>query len=154
MSAELPPRDSADPPPGRGRALTCLLIAHFASYPMMFAAAVAGMSVSIVAQKTALMAVADQMEATTATQRWLSERIGLGVGDAAAFELIMTPMLVALLVIFVVSHAAALPWARAARDGPPEAEAKARRGYLVAAVGTTLLVVVAGLVGWVLIFAA
>lgn len=137
-----------------------LLAGHFAAYPMTFAAAMAGMSLSIIAQEKKLLAVSVQLEPTSAAQRWLIDEVGLGVVEAASFEVIMLPLGWVLLVIFVVSHVASLPWALAGRRAAADPERRgasldrARKRWLWASLGTTGAVVLAGAVGWAVILLA
>jgi hypothetical protein len=133
--------------------------AHFACYPLLFVAAALGMSLTIVTQGDALTAVQGQLEPATRVQAWLIERVGLGVPEAASFEIIMRPLCYALGAIFVLGHAAALPWALAARRhvlGTADAAAvgRARRLWLIGSIGPTALVTLAGTVGWLVIFLA
>jgi hypothetical protein len=130
--------------------------AHFLCYPLMFVGAAAGMSLAIVFQAGALMAAELTAEPETAFQRWLVGEVSLGPAEAAAFEVIMKPVAVALAVIFVLAHVAAVPWALAARRkalGEADAAAvrKARNTWIVASLGTTGVVVIAGIVGWAVI---
>lgn len=127
---------------------------------MMLAASVFAMSLSIVFQRDDLLAVANRPDPglESQTQRWLVERVGLGVADAISFELIMRPVMVVLLVIFVVTHLASVPWALAARraalagDAGKPALARATRHFLIIVGITTGTVLVAGTIGWVIIF--
>jgi hypothetical protein len=134
------------------------VVAHFACYPMMFWASVAGMSLGILLSKEALEAVAEQAAPEGAVQRWLVARVGLDAAEAASFEVVMTPVVVVLAVLFVVSHVASLPWALAARraalGGDAAAVERGRRLWLRASLGLTGLVVVAGAVGWAVILTA
>ncbi len=114
------------------------------------------MSLSIVWQEDALVAAGQTTLAKSAFQRWVIEEIGMGTGDAAAFELVMTPLAVALAVLFVVGHVTAIPWALAARRqalgvGDPSASRRARKLWLIATLGATGIVVASGFVGWVTI---
>ncbi len=145
----------------RGALVGRLLVGHFACYPMMLAASVFAMSLSIVLQRDALVALSNRADLAleTYSQRWLVERVGLSVADAVSFELIMRPVMWLLLVIFVVTHAASLPWALAARraaldEAAKPALARATRMFLIAVGVTTGSVMVAGTVGWVIIFAS
>jgi hypothetical protein len=136
------------------------VVAHFACYPMMFWASVAGMSLGIIASTRRLEAVADQIEPANAFQRWLVMRVGLDAAEAASFQIVMTPVAVVLAIIFVVSHVASIPWGLAARRaalypalGKADVE-RARRIWLRTSLGVTGLVVLAGAVGWVVILLA
>jgi hypothetical protein len=135
-----------------------LLAGHFACYPMMFAASMAAMSLSIIAQRAALFDVQHQLVATSNFQRWLVDRVGLVVSEAASFEIIFRPVTLALVLILVVTHVAAVPWALAARKAELEPEKgkpaleKATRHFLIASAATTGLVVVPGIAGWIIIF--
>ena len=70
----------------------------------------------------------------------------------------MSPIVWVLLLIFVATHIATVPWALAARAAvidPPRGErrlARATRLFFIAGAGTTGLAVAAGVVGWVIIF--
>jgi hypothetical protein len=137
-----------------------LLAGHFACYPLMFGATVAAMSLSIIAQRDALVVLEGQLVAASDTQRWLIEHVNLAASEAAAFELVMTPLVYGVLLIFVVTHAAAIPWALAARHAAlhPEqgtsAYERATRRFLFAAAASTGVFVIAGAVGWIVIFAS
>jgi hypothetical protein len=142
---------------GRAALVSRLIATHLACYPMMFVAAAAGMSLSIIANEGALLQAAETTEPTGGIQGWLISEVGLGVVEAASFEIIMRPVLVVLLVVFLISHAASLPWALAARraaltdDWGGVAVKRARLRWMGASLGSTALVVVAGAVGWLII---
>jgi hypothetical protein len=136
-----------------------LAAAHFACYPLLFVAAALGMSLAIVTQGDALAAVQDQLEPASSLQRWLMVRVGLAAPEAASFEIIMRPLTYALAAIFVLGHAGALPWALAARrvaigTGDEQGVARGRRLWLFVALGSTGVVALVGLVGWLVIFLA
>ncbi len=142
---------------GRAALVSRLFAAHMVSYPLMFVAAAAGMSLSIIASGEALLEAAGTGAPTSAVQRWLIAEVGLGVVEAASFEIIMRPLVVVLLVIVVISHGASVPWALAARraaladDWGGVEVRRARLVWVVASLGVTALVVLAGAVGWVVI---
>ena len=142
---------------GRAALVSRLFAAHVVSYPLMFVAAAAGMSLSIIANDEALLQVVATMAPTTGIQRWLMAEVGLGMVEAASFEIIMRPVVVVMLAVFVISHAASVPWALAARraalaDDWGGAEIRrARLRWVVLSLGATVLVVLAGAVGWVII---
>ena len=135
-----------------------LVAGHFACYPMMVAASIATMSLSIIAQREALLRAELQRQPSTDFQRWVIEQVDLDVVEAVRFELIMSPIVWVLLLIFVATHIATVPWALAARAAvidPPRGErrlARATRHFFIAGAGTTGLAVAAGVVGWVIIF--
>ena len=142
---------------GRTALVGRLLSAHFLCYPLMFVGAAAGMSLAIVTQKEALYRDGLTQVPQSAFQHWLIERVSLGVGDAAVFERVITPVGWGLAVIFVLAHLAAVPWGLAARrqalgQAGPEIVRRARNLWILASLGPTGLLVVAGLVGWSIIF--
>src|SRR5690606_6637437 len=127
-----------------------LLIGHFAAYPMMFLSAAASMSLSIVIRAEAIEAVQTIAAPRTPVEQWLASRVGMGAPEAAAFAIVMEPVLVLLAVLFVVSHLAAIPWAAAARRAaiaPEEkpGERRAARRFVAATATTTGVVILAGL---------
>jgi hypothetical protein len=133
-----------------------LLVGHFASYPMMFFCAASSMSLSIVARGDALEAALAVATPRTGIERWLVAKVGLAPPEAATFVMVMQPVLGVLAVVFVVSHLAAIPWARAAaRAAVDEAERAAeRRGakrFFATTASATGIVVAVGLVGWIYI---
>jgi hypothetical protein len=90
-------------------------------------------------------------------QRWLVSSAGLNAEEAAAFEIIMQPVSLVLLFLFVVTHVSSVPWALAARAlakgaGDPDKVRARRRLWIVLSGGSTALVVLAGIVGWAVIF--
>jgi hypothetical protein len=140
-----------------------LLVAHLLSYPLLFAVAMAAISLAIIRYEQALLDAGAAPEAASGLQRWLVREVGLSLGDAARFEIILAPVGLALAVLFVVLHLIAVPWAlAAAREvrsrGTPEAEVahrrlrRAQRWWLGASLGLTALLVLCGLAGWVWIF--
>jgi len=163
VAPEPPSQDEAAPPDARaaGQARAALVsrlfVAHMVCYPMMFLAAAAGMSLSIIVNDEALLAAATTTEPTSGVQRWLINEVALDVVEAASFEIIMRPVVAVLLGVFVVAHVASVPWALAARraalvDDWGSADVKrARLRWAVVSFGSTALVVVAGLVGWAII---
>lgn len=133
-----------------------LLATHFLCYPLMFIGAAAGMSLSIVLQKQSLLAAGATRESESGFQRWLVGEVGLSIADAAVFERIIVPTSIVLAVIFVLAHVASVPWALAARrkvlGRADDAEVRrARNVWIIASLGGTGLVVLAGLVGWSII---
>jgi hypothetical protein len=133
---------------------------HAVSYPAMFVTAVATMSLSIIAREEALRVVEMQAEPTSGTQGWLIEHVGLSASEAASFEVIMTPVMVGVIAVALLAHLAALPWARAARAavlepgefaGEPK---RVRRRYAITVGVALAVVIVAGAVGWGIIFSA
>ncbi|MBW2457921.1 MAG: hypothetical protein JRI68_25675 [Deltaproteobacteria bacterium] len=141
----------------RAALVSRLFVAHMVCYPMMSVAAAAGMSLSIIANDEALLQAGAITSPATAVQCWLMAEVGLDVVEAASLEIIMEPVLVVLLVVFVIVHAGSVPWALAARraaltdDWGGATVRRARLRWAVASLGSTLLVVVAGLVGWLVI---
>ena len=141
----------------RAALVSRLFVAHMVCYPMIFVAAAAAMSLSIISQGEALLQAAAITSPSTAVQRWLMAEVGVDVVEAASFEIIMRPVLGVLLAIFVIAHLASVPWALAARraaftnDWGGATVRRARLRWAVASLGTTGLVVVAGLVGWLVI---
>ncbi len=116
------------------------------------------MSLSIVLQKEALLAAGLANAPSTGAQRWLMAELGLAVGDAVAFEVIMRPLGLVLLAIFVLAHASSVPWGLAARrhalgELPSEAVRRARNLWIVATLGVTGALALAGLGGWLVILA-
>lgn len=135
-----------------------LLVGHFASYPLMFLAAASTMSLSIVWRGAALEAAQAVTAPRTGVERWLVAQVGLAPAEAATFVMVMEPVLGVLALIFVVSHLAAIPWARAAARAAadPAARLTARRAatrFVATAAGVTGLLVAAGIGGWIYIFA-
>ncbi len=133
-----------------------MLVAHFVCYPLMFVGAGAGMSVAIVLQKQALLALDVSREPTSGFQRWLMNNVALSAGDAAVFEQIMRPTGLVLAAAFVLVHVAAVPWARAARRrvlgrACGEDVKSARTLWIAVSAGITGAVVFAGLMGWAII---
>ena len=139
---------------GRDALIGRLVVGHLAAYPATFMAALAGMSLSIIAQKQALLSVAEQLEPANGVQRWLIDRVGLAVVEAASFEIIMRPITWLLLLILFVSHALSIPWALAGRRAAlepgshDEALKRAQRRWLGATVGLSAVIVVVGVGGW------
>ncbi|MCA9623976.1 MAG: hypothetical protein KC731_33365 [Myxococcales bacterium] len=142
----------------RTAAVACLLLGHFASYPALFATAVAGMPLSIILRREALEWVQAQAAPANTTQAWLCERVGLSAAEAASFEIVMTPLAAALVTVILVIHVAAVVWAKAthrARLAQHEAGVvAARRRFGLSVVGLTALVLLAGAVGWAVILTA
>lgn len=137
---------------GRGAFMARVAAAHFLCYPMLFWTAIAGMSVPILLREQALLSAAEQTEPIGTFQRWLVAEVGLAAPDAASFDVVMMPLGVVLVLLFVVVHAASLPWARgamkSAAQGDPSHERRGRRIWLSASLGVAGLVTLAGAVGW------
>jgi hypothetical protein len=140
-----------------------LLVAHLLCYPLLFAVALASMSLAIIRYHDRLLAVTAADGAASAFQRWLARELGLALADAARFEIVVRPVGVALGVVFVLVHLGSVPWAlAAAREvrsrGTPDAEVararlrRARRWWLGSSLGLAALLVLVGLGGWVWIF--
>jgi len=140
-----------------------LLLAHLLSYPLLFVAALASMSLAIVGLEDALLGVGAAREPASGLQRWLMHQLGLSLGDATRFEIIVKPVALGLCLLLLVTHLGAIPWALcAAREvrarGTAEAQAalrrlaRARRWWLAASLGPTALLVLAGIAGWAWIF--
>jgi hypothetical protein len=141
-----------------------LLLAHLLSYPLLFVAAMASLSLAIIRSEHALLAVDDAAVPVSALQRWLVQELGLSLGDAARVGIILRPAGLALGVLLLVTHLGAIPWALcAAREvrsrDTSEAQsagrrlARARRWWLGSSLGLTALLVLAGIAGWIWIFA-
>ena len=141
-----------------------LLAGHFACYPMMFAATAATMSLSIILQKERLLELGRVVDAAPGSgfQGWLVDKVGLAVSEAAIFEVIISPIVYLALIIFIATHVASVPWALAARRAALEPEdednrsalSRATTRFFIASAGTTGLFVVAGMIGWIIIFAS
>lgn len=133
-----------------------LVAAHLLGYPLLFVGAAAGMSLAIVGQKSTLLAAGLATEPANAAQRWLMQSVGLTAADAAVFDVVMRPTGAVLLVVFLLVHVTAVPWALAARrhalgQAEPDVVVRERRRWIIASLGATGIVVVAGMVGWAII---
>ena len=137
--------------------VTRLVIGHFASYPMMLLSAMSTMSLAIIGRSDAIAAIESLAAPRSVVERWLVAEIALSPAEAAAFALVMEPIVYGLAALFALSHLASVPWALAARraaldeDEKPR-EKRAARLFVALTAGPTGLVVLAGLVGWIVIF--
>jgi hypothetical protein len=134
-----------------------LLVAHFLAYPMVFAVAVATISLAVIGYRAELLDVAVNSKGASSFQRWLLDHLELTPVDATRFEIVMGPVAVSSAAVFALAHFGAIPWALAARRQSRTDEraaverAKVRRGFriwLVASLGPTALILLVGALGW------
>ncbi len=157
------PEPASERAPNKGRFVGLgafserLIAAHFLAYPLVFAVAVATISLAVIGYKAELLAVAVSSEPASNFQRWLLEHLELSPVDAKRFEIVMGPVAVTSGVIFAIAHFGAIPWALAAwrqnRTAEPKVAGreKLRRGFriwLLSSVGPTALLLLVGAVGW------
>ncbi len=108
--------------------------AHFAAYPVAFAAAMAGVPLSMVIRGQAVLSA---------------------TSEAAAQHVILEVCLVFACAMYVAVHLAAIPWARgaaAAARGESGASARARKGrtlFIALMLVMSSACVLGGLIGWV-----
>ena len=133
------------------------------AYPMLFVVAMATTSLAVIYAADQLLAPVRTAGQATGLEGWLVRNVHLPAVDAARFVLVLKPMSVGLGLVFLVTHLAAVPWARAAaraaarRGAADEATRRAElhRGYrlwLWSSLATAAALVVAGLGGWLWIF--
>jgi hypothetical protein len=134
--------------------LARLMLAHFAAYPLAFVAAFAAIAPVIVLREDAIFAVEAQAEPSSSMQRWLMDELQVGASEAAAVEKVLVPSGIVALIVFVLAHASAVPWAVAAKravlggDERAESLRRARAIWLWINLGIAGLVMVAGIVAW------
>ncbi|HZO15822.1 MAG TPA: hypothetical protein VFB62_21260 [Polyangiaceae bacterium] len=120
-------------------------IAHVAAYPIAFVVAIAAIAPVILSREAALLAAESNLEARTGFQRWLMSELALPASQAAMLELVLIPSGLIALGVFVLVHAAAVPWGLAA----PERAARARRIWLWASLAPAAAIVLIGVGAWI-----
>jgi hypothetical protein len=129
--------DSARPKPRKPSPALALWFrmgaAHFAAYPVAFAAAMAGVPLAMVLRGNAVLTAAS---------------------EAAAQRVIMEVCLVFAALVYVLVHVVAIPWARGAAAvarEEPDAPGRARKGrvvFIASVLAMSAGCVLGGLVGW------
>ena len=125
-------------------------IAHVAAYPIALVVALAAIAPVILSREAALLAAESNLEAKTGFQRWLMAALALPASQAAIVELVLVPSGLIALGIFLLVHAAAVPWGLAA----PERAPRARRIWLLASLAPAAAIVLIGVGSWIWIATA
>jgi hypothetical protein len=137
----------AETPEGQpGKPATALVgrlaFAHLLAYPLAFVAALAAIAPVIVLRGDALLAAPTEPEG--AFERWLVSSVQVAPAEASSVALVLVPSGVVGLVVFVLAHVAALPWALARAEGL----ARARRIWLWTSLAPVGAIVLAGAAAW------
>ena len=132
-----------------------LALAHMVAYPLIYVASAAAMPLAIMWREPQLLAVMGQQQPHGAIQQWLVTQLHISAEEAASFEVLMEPIVWLVLLLLVVTHVAAIPWAWAAKNAREQPlpslqrrEQHARKMWLRASLVPTLVVVVVGALGW------
>ncbi len=105
------------------------MIAHALAYPLGVLAALASMPPAIIVRKRALLAAGPE-DATHPLIRDVARDLSLTAVEAAQVQLVLEVVLGAALVVLVLVHVAAVPWALAETRGD-SGSAASRRGRRV-----------------------
>ena len=129
--------DPASPKPRKASPALALWLrlgaAHFAAYPVAFAAAMAGVPLAMVVRGQAVLTAAS---------------------EAAAQRIIMEVCLGFAALVYVLVHVVAIPWARGAaavarqEDGAPRRAREGRVFFVTSMLVMSAACVLGGLVGW------
>jgi hypothetical protein len=134
--------------------LAPLLIAHALAYPLGLLAALASMPPAIVGRRRALLE-ASPHDATHPLIRDVARDLSLTAVEAAQVQLVLEVVLAAALVVLVLVHVAALPWAVAQTRGERGARAieRGRRAFVygLGALVVGLLLLAAAGWSWLLL---
>lgn len=145
-----PGMPEARQPRGRAVWLGPIVIAHFVAYPVAFFSAVAAMPYAMLLRKRALLAAGNE-GASIGLIRDAARGLSLTRVEAAQLQVVLVFSLSASLVVLLLVHLAALPWAVArarARDDAP-ATLRARRSFMISIAVLVSSVGAAGLAGWI-----
>lgn len=147
--------DSALAPPRRRlrAALAPLLIAHALAYPLGMLAALACIPLAIFARKRALLDAGPKDE-THPLLRDVARDLSLTAVEAAQVQLVLEVVLGAALVVMVLVHVAALPWAVAETRGASTPVAARARRVFVYSLGLLVVgLLVLGAASWIWLLA-
>ena len=129
-------------------ALAPLVIAHALAYPLGMLAALACMPLAIFVRKGALLEAGPQ-DATHPLIRDVARDLSLTAVEAAQVQLVLEVVLGAALVVLVLVHAAALPWAVTETRGASTPPAARARRLFVSCLGALVVgLVVLGAASW------
>ena len=150
MASDAPKKSS----PGRA-ALGRLTLAHFIAYPIGFLAAIGSMPIGMVIRERALLTASGG--ATYGIIQDVARDMKLNATEAAQVQILLEFCLGVSLVVLLIIHLAAIPWAigaaRSARN--PDDPGPAKRGlraFAAIAVGTTAILLLSSLAGWIWVF--
>jgi hypothetical protein len=144
-------RPKKKPTPARA-AIGRLALGHFIAYPIGFLAAIGAMPIGMVVRERALIEA--QGGATTGVVKDVARDMNLNPTEAAQVQVLLEFSLVAALLVLLVIHLAAIPWAvGAARTAKnPEDPGPVKRGlraFVIITLVTTALTALTTLAAWV-----
>ncbi len=154
MSSEPTAKRPKPPTPWRA-ALGRLTLGHFIAYPIGFLAAMGAMPFGMILRERALIAAGGG--ATNEIVKDVARDMNLNPTEAAQVQILLEFSLVAALIVLIVIHAGAIPWAigaaRTAKNPTdPRPAKRGLRAFVIVTVATTAVTALATLAGWVWVF--